>query len=120
EGVFHCPVHGNLYLTPAQSQGFDAHFDAHEVFALQLDGVKHWRLYGLAAVLPLACEKANVPRSSLGPPQEVRLEAGDLLYIPRGHAHEAFTSDQPSLHLTIGINVYRWSDLLQHALKDLT
>ena len=44
------------------------------------------------------------------------LHAGDLLYIPRGHVHEAFTSDSFSLHLTVGINVYRWADLLQHAV----
>ena len=120
EGVFHCPVHGNLYLTPPKSQGFDTHFDAHEVFALQLDGVKHWRLYGPAAVLPLAGEKANVPRAQLGKREEVRLEAGDLLYIPRGHAHDAFTSERNSLHLTIGINVFRWADLLRSALDDLS
>jgi len=37
EAVFHCPVHANLYLTPEGAQGFDAHFDTHEVFVLQLD-----------------------------------------------------------------------------------
>jgi ribosomal protein L16 Arg81 hydroxylase len=73
EGAIHCPVHGNLYLTPPNSQGFDAHLDAHEVFALQLDGVKHWRLYGPAAVLPLAGDKASVPRAELGPPREITL-----------------------------------------------
>jgi ribosomal protein L16 Arg81 hydroxylase len=42
--------------------------------------------------------------------------AGDLLYIPRGHVHEAFTSDCTSLHLTVGVNAYRWVDLLHHAV----
>src|SRR5262249_8507244 len=44
----------------------------------------------------------------------------DLLYLPRGHAHEAFTAGRPSLHLTVGVNVYRWADLLHHALADVT
>lgn len=119
EGQFHCPVHANLYLTPPGAQGFDAHFDTHEVFVLQLEGFKHWRLYDRARSLPLADDPVAVSRDQLGDPHEIRLEAGDLLYIPRGHVHEAFTSTCVSLHLTLGINLYRWIDLLHHTLSDL-
>jgi ribosomal protein L16 Arg81 hydroxylase len=115
EAVFHCPVHANLYLTPASSQGFAAHYDPHEVFALQLDGVKHWRLYDFAEPFPML-ETVRMPEGSLGKSHEVSLRPGDLLYIPRGHVHDAYTQDQSSLHLTVGINVYRWADLLDHAL----
>jgi ribosomal protein L16 Arg81 hydroxylase len=120
EAVFHCPVHANLYLTPPGAQGFEPHLDTHEVFALQLDGAKQWRLYGPAATLPLAEDKMSLPRARLGSPREVRLGAGDLLYIPRGHAHEAYTTDSSSLHLTVGVNVYRWADLLHQALAEVT
>ncbi|MGE5192325.1 MAG: cupin domain-containing protein, partial [Deltaproteobacteria bacterium] len=116
EGVFRCPVHANMYLTPPGSQGFAAHYDPHEVFILQLEGSKDWRLYGASEELPLVSDGTGVPRQPLGPSREVRLSPGDLLYIPRGHVHEAFTVDSLSLHLTVGINVYRWSDLLRHAL----
>jgi hypothetical protein len=34
--------------------------------------------------------------------------------------HEAFTSEAASLHLTVGVNVYRWADLLGEALTALT
>jgi ribosomal protein L16 Arg81 hydroxylase len=116
EAVFHCPVHANLYLTPPGSQGFAAHFDTHEVFILQLEGVKHWGLYGDAERLPLAGDAAPLTRRPGKPVQEVTLKAGDLLYIPRGHVHEASTAKESSLHLTVGVNVYRWADLLHHAL----
>lgn len=116
EGVFHCPVHANLYLTPPKAQGFDAHFDPHEVFVLQLAGSKTWRLYGPGREAPLVDEHLEIPRSQFGPVREVHLAAGDLLYLPRGHIHEAFTSDVASLHLTVGVNVYRWVDLLHEAL----
>jgi|SRR5579883_138335 len=119
EAVFHCPVHTNLYLTPPHSQGFEPHIDTHEVFALQIDGTKHWRLYDMVAELPLAEDKTALRRKELGPPREVVLEPGDLLYIPRGYAHEAFTTSDPSLHLTVGINVYRWADLLQETLVEM-
>jgi ribosomal protein L16 Arg81 hydroxylase len=116
EAVFHCPVHANMYLTPPGAQGFDAHFDTHEVLVLQLEGHKHWKLYGPGRALPLVDEGFPVARDTLGPPREVILEPGDLLYLPRGHVHEAFTSECASLHLTVGINVFRWVDLMQEAL----
>ncbi len=119
EAAFHCPVHANMYLTPPGAQGFDVHFDPHEVFVLQLEGSKTWRLYGAPRPLPLADDRLDVPRDRLGEPREVRLEAGDLFYMPRGFVHEAFTSEGHSLHLTIGINIHRWADVLHEAVDDL-
>jgi hypothetical protein len=117
EERFGCPVHTNLYLSPPGAQGFDAHYDTHEVFVLQIEGAKHWRLYGSARELPLAEERATFARGKLGPPtREATLRPGDLLYLPRGHVHEAFTSDRLSLHLTVGVKVYRWSDLLHQVV----
>ncbi len=117
EGFFGCPVHTYLLLTPPGAQGLAPHYDAYEVFVLQIDGVKHWRFYGAARDLPIASDQAAIPKDQLGTPtQEVYLEPGDLLYIPRGHVHEAFTSDRASLHLTVGVRVFRWVDLLQCAI----
>lgn len=116
EATFGCPVHANMYLTPQGSQGFAPHFDSHEVFVLQLEGSKRWRLFGASRALPLTGDQAESrPRPGVTP-QEIELQPGDLLYIPRGHVHEAFASDDASLHLTIGMNVYRWVELLHHAL----
>lgn len=120
ENVFRCPVHANLYLTPPGAQGFDVHFDTHEVFVLQLEGSKQWRLYPPTRRLPLVDERFQAAREQLGPVREIPLQAGDLLYLPRGHVHEAFTSDCASMHLTIGVNVFRWSDLLHEALDAAT
>src|SRR6185295_4027891 len=39
------PTRANLYCTPADSRGFDLHFDIHEVMVLQLLGAKHWQAY---------------------------------------------------------------------------
>jgi ribosomal protein L16 Arg81 hydroxylase len=121
ESYFNCPVHANLYLTPRGAQGFDAHFDNHEVFVLQIEGSKHWRFYGPGRDMPLAEDRTPVVRERLGPPtQEAFVEPGDLLYMPRGHIHEAFTSDCASLHLTIGVKVFRWADLIHQALQDVS
>jgi hypothetical protein len=120
QGFFGCHVHGNFYLTPPGAQGFSAHFDTHEVFVLQLEGTKHWRFYGSARDLPLADDSTPVDKNRLGPPtEEAFLRPGDLLYMPRGHVHEAFTSDALSLHLTVGVRVFRWVDVLTQVLADV-
>ncbi|MGO7984355.1 JmjC domain-containing protein, partial [Rhizobium johnstonii] len=38
------PAQVNAYVTPASSQGFDPHYDTHDVFVLQVSGEKHWRV----------------------------------------------------------------------------
>jgi ribosomal protein L16 Arg81 hydroxylase len=117
ESYFNHRVHINLYLTPQNSQGFAAHFDTHEVFILQIEGSKYWRIYDTFEDLSLPIDQQPLPKDKLqNPLQEIHLKAGELLYIPSGYAHEALTSESSSVHLTIGINVYRWIDLLSTAI----
>jgi hypothetical protein len=69
----------------------------------------------------LKFDETTVPRECLtGKVEEAHLAAGDLLYLPRGYVHEAFTSDTASLHLTVGIEVFRWADLLTSAIASLS
>lgn len=111
------PVNVNLYFTPRHSQGFSPHFDDHDVFILQLAGEKRWLLYDFqSGALPLAHADRPVSKDEIGQPREILLEPGDVLYIPRGHIHEALSTNGSSLHLTVGINVFRWVDLLKEAL----
>ena len=113
----------NLYLTPKNSQGFLPHFDTHEVFILQIDGTKLWRIYDSPLSLPLPISTDKQPRfvprkGELGDIlNEVVLSPGDLLYIPRGYVHAAETTENASLHLTLGINTLTWSDMVSHALQ---
>jgi len=117
EGELHQRVGANLYFTPRHAQGFLPHFDTHDVFVLQLEGAKVWRLYDVSVPLPLEESHKSVSKDEIGSPKrEVVLDAGDLLYIPRGHVHEALTSDASSLHLTVGIHVLRWTELVKDAL----
>ena len=107
----------NLYLTPAGAQEFRAHMDGHEVFVLQLDGPKRWEVYKPNYRLPLESRIADgeLGKAVLSP----ELEPGDLLYIPRGFIHRAHTTDASSLHLTIGVQSWRWVDVLHRAVDAL-
>lgn len=112
----HHPVDANLYLTPPDTQGFDPHYDIMDVFVLQLEGAKEWRLWGAGADLPLADEHRAIDPAALAPPLWTgMLTPGQALYIPRGHVHAARATDAASLHLTIGVKIVTWLDLITAA-----
>lgn len=113
----------NLYMTPKNSQGFSPHFDTHDVFIVQVEGSKLWRIYDSPITLPLDSDLKYVPKltKELGAPvAEIYLNAGDLLYLPRGYIHEVYTSESHSLHLTVGVYLTKWSDLIASAVALLT
>lgn len=115
EARLHFGVQANVYVTPRGAQGFAPHFDTHDVFVLQLSGSKKWRIYEDGDALPMADSHGHP--SHLGAPSaEFVLQQGGLLYIPRGVVHEAMTTDDSSVHLTLGIHVWRWADLLREAV----
>uniref|UniRef100_A0AAQ5X8T3 Bifunctional lysine-specific demethylase and histidyl-hydroxylase n=1 Tax=Amphiprion ocellaris TaxID=80972 RepID=A0AAQ5X8T3_AMPOC len=98
----------NVYLTPPGTQGFAPHYDDIEAFVVQLEGKKHWRLF--------VCRTANFIEADIGKPiLDVVLEAGDLLYFPRGFIHQgSCLPDAHSLHITISsFQKNSWGDLLQ-------
>jgi hypothetical protein len=107
------PVQANMYLTPANAQGFAAHHDTHDTLILQVEGHKHWKLYDMPIPLPLPRQDTLPPGVEPGPVQnDFVLNAGDTLYMPRGVIHEALTSDSYSMHITVGIKVWTWADAL--------
>jgi ribosomal protein L16 Arg81 hydroxylase len=113
------PTQTNAYLTPPSSQGFDTHFDDHDVFILQISGSKSWRVFEPSVPHPLVGQ-GSTPGPSLGKLLcDVVLDAGDTLYIPRGFMHDAATKQGHSLHITVGVHAVVWGDVLLTALKSL-
>lgn len=113
------PAQANAYYTPASAQGFAVHHDTHDVFCLQVEGEKRWLVYPPVLELPLKQQKYVPAMGEPGEPvMDVSLRAGDMLYLPRGWLHQAMTSDVPSLHLTVGINVATWRDAVREALDE--
>ena len=109
----------NIYLTPANAQGFRPHYDSHDVFVVQVEGTKHWMLYDQAVDTPLRRQEFNPAETPCGALSEsFDLNAGDALYIPRGLMHDARTSEAAghSLHVTFGALFTSWADVLAEAL----
>lgn len=136
-------VVANLYYTPAAQQGLPLHYDDHwyddvvgvppilccslfdrSVFVLQLVGRKLWRTAAGVdgATLPVLYEPRQRPDpAALGQMLTFDLQPGDVLYVPRGCAHQALAdAGSASLHITIGVEVeacYTWEGLLLVAMN---
>ena len=121
ENVFSSHVQTNIYLTPGSSQGFNTHFDDHDVFIIQLSGKKKWRLYQKPIENPYKGESFNTKEYKAGKLQkEFELKEGDCVYIPRGLMHDAISvGEKASLHITVGLIVKKWADLMLEALSEV-
>jgi hypothetical protein len=115
------PVQVNAYVTPPQNRGFDDHYDVHDVFVVQVDGEKHWRVRPPVLEAPLRTEPWTDRRDDVRaaaaaePVVDAVLRPGDVLYLPRGWLHSATALGGTSIHLTFGVHV--WT--LRHVAEEL-
>jgi len=108
----------NIYMTPANAQGFKPHYDTHDVFVLQIAGSKNWQIFETPVELPLSGQHFDSSVHPLGEiTQSFTLHPGDVLYIPRGLVHDATSNDEISLHITTGVMANSWTDLMLDALS---
>ncbi|MEJ6393398.1 cupin domain-containing protein [Gymnodinialimonas sp. 2305UL16-5] len=118
EAVLSARVQTNIYMTPPGHQGFNPHYDSHDVLVLQVAGSKEWRLFGTPIELPLA-DQAFERGGEFGvETARFTLHPGDTAYIPRGLAHDAVALGAgPSLHVTTGLMVRSWADAMVEAIS---
>ncbi len=103
----------HLIVAPPGSQGFLPHTDPYGVFVLQLSGKKSWRSYGVRDC-PLGSQGINHHHLAMEPAAETfEVCAGDLLYLPRGTAHSAATTQAHSIHLSLALLPPRGVDLMK-------
>jgi bifunctional lysine-specific demethylase and histidyl-hydroxylase NO66 len=96
----------NAYVTPPGAQGLALHEDPHDVFVLQAFGRKRWEVHAAPEEAPRA-------------PLETILQPGDCLYMPTGTPHAASTQETLSGHLTVGVHVTTWGEVVTDAWKRL-
>lgn len=102
-------VQGNLYLSSRRRQGFAAHFDTHDVYAVHVEGTKTWHVYEGRAKDPIAhpvfksLSREHHEKAKGGLLMEVKMEPGDLLYLPRGQYHDALADAGGAVHIAFGV-----------------
>jgi ribosomal protein L16 Arg81 hydroxylase len=101
ETTLSCACTTNLYAGWRTQKGFKVHWDAQEVFVLQLSGRKRWQVFAPTRPAPLTDDSEPAQPPTVPPIWEGILNDGDLLYIPRGFWHVATPLDEPSLHVSV-------------------
>ncbi len=101
------PCQVNAYITPPGAQGLDLHEDAHDVFVLQAFGRKRWEVHA-------------APDETERDPLDVEVTSGDTIYMPAGTPHAARAQDVLSGHLTVGIHVTPWREVLTGVVGRVT
>lgn len=112
----------NVYFTPAGSaQGFKPHWDSHDVFVIQVAGSKSWKIYDTPMTLPDRTVHFDPKSYELGAvTRSFTLNAGDIAYVPRGVVHDAQSTDDMSLHITLGCMSTTWREVLHAAVDALS
>ncbi|MBL4659111.1 MAG: hypothetical protein JKY19_02050 [Alcanivoracaceae bacterium] len=121
ENYFGIPIRANLYMTPPFSQGFQPHFDLDDILVFQAHGKKIWSChtsYSNSQPLPNRDMTFNESlHRSTGIPDEIELNQGDMLYLPRGFMHEARTEEQDSIHITFAFIGNYLGELMQQMIR---
>ncbi|MCK9189195.1 cupin domain-containing protein [Acidithiobacillus sp.] len=96
------------------------HFDAIDMFAIQLDGTKNWKVFPQLVVMPTAIQGRKVSEEEVGDTlAEYLLEPGDVLYLPAGTLHSANCTNKHSTHITIGLAPWRANQVAEYIINTL-
>lgn len=110
------PVTANAYVSPVDADGLSPHYDASDIFVLQISGSKDWFLYpeySNRRACPLYEDRFDPTlHRPTAKPQNVHLTQGDVLYLPRGFMHAASARAELSIHLTFSVLGLTWIDLI--------
>lgn len=107
------------FLTPAGHQGFNPHHDPVDLFIVQTEGTKHWRLWNPQG--ERSSQIGTYTEEQLGEPAiDVLMEPGDVLYLPYHTPHAAAARDRTSVHLSIMMRPRKWEELLHKTVESLT
>lgn len=127
-----CKARSIAYATPAGC-GTRLHFDANVNFIVQLHGSKSWKLvantsvknpterytassFEMSAALEKQCHDMlidEVPDDT----EEILMEPGCVLMVPRGYWHETTTSEE-SLSLNFTFSQPSWADIFTKSMQE--
>jgi hypothetical protein len=92
----------SLFVTPPGERGLNVHRDRADVIVVQLEGSKLWSLYGTEP--PAVWSSGPVGQlSETETKTEVRVDKGEVLWVPAGTAHAADALEALSIHLSCSL-----------------
>ncbi|WP_419703785.1 JmjC domain-containing protein [Promicromonospora sp. NFX87] len=113
-------VAANAYITPPGSKALELHYDHHDVIIVQVDGSKLWQTCASPVVAPtkelswrdIDSRVADEILNSNLDLRDLRLDKGDVLYLPRGWMHRARSGESRSVHVTLSFDPQTKADFL--------
>jgi hypothetical protein len=108
----------NVYISWRSHKAFRTHYDTHDVWAVQVEGEKDWNIWEGRADHPIphpafrGQPQAQHDQARGKLRQVVRMQPGDLLYLPRGWYHDALAEAPASVHIAYGVHAPLGMDLV--------
>ncbi|HYF06335.1 MAG TPA: cupin domain-containing protein [Acetobacteraceae bacterium] len=108
----------NVYVSWQSHKAFAAHYDTHDVWAVQVEGEKSWNVWEGRAEYPIghpafrSLTQDHHERAKGRLRAKVTLKTGDLLYLPRGWYHDALAEAPSSVHVAYGVHAPLGMDLM--------
>ena len=109
----------NLYAGWRTQRGFTLHWDPQETLLMQIEGRKAWQVFAPTRPHPLKTDREEPNEPQGVPVWEGVLEAGDVLYMPRGWWHVPTPMNERSVHLTLTIVPTSGPDLLHWLFREM-
>lgn len=110
----------NSYYTPTgNSKCFHPHYDPYNIFIFQIKGSKKWK-FSLRDESLVDNSQINDYKFTGELTEEITLNEGESLFLPRGTPHSACTEDQDSFHLTVGFHPVTIKHYLQFLLNNVS
>ncbi|MDH5527007.1 MAG: cupin domain-containing protein [Nitrospirota bacterium] len=102
----------------AEGGGVGPHTDSYDVFLIQAQGRRRWRIAPAGTGGELVDGLDVQILSDFQPTEEWVLEPGDMLYLPPGVPHDGEAVDGPCMTCSVGFRAPSVLDLLGCALTD--
>lgn len=123
EGAGLGKAQANVYISWQSHKAFPAHYDTHEVWAVQVEGDKYWNVWEGRADYPIghplfrSQNQEHHERAKGKLRAKVLMQPGDLLYLPRGWYHDALAEAPASVHVAYGVHAPLGMDVMNILLE---
>ena len=112
----HAPGHGMTVFVSPPGAVLPPHNDPFEIFTLQVQGTKTWRIHDFAS--PQA--GTDVPTQGREPAEVHELGRGDVFYAPKGIAHDVLPGDGTSVSVALIYRPASWLAIFEAVAEKLS
>lgn len=109
----------NLYYAYKNTTGINLHFDYDDIFSIQTHGKKYWKIYkkDIGNTSKLIEQHEKPKTNDKADFIDVVTEIGDLLFLPKGFWHYAYTKEESSIHLSLSLKPLKINTLFDYILN---